>query len=110
MGGRSHDLSRPRAGAGGVWACRRGGRSCPGGSDAALAVATICASRPGRDQESGQPAADQTQLTNHDPYCCAATKKRSRRSSPKRAGNLFSGILIVREGGNRPLVVGTTSA
>src|ERR1700730_18323664 len=81
MGRESDDLSRSRAGASGVWSCRRGGRSCRGGSNAALAVAAICASRPGRDQESRQSAADQTQLTNRDLYCCAATKKKLSRLS-----------------------------
>src|SRR5258705_4715932 len=74
MGGQPHDLSRPSAGAVGVRSCGCRRRSCPGGSDAALAPATICASGPGRDQEPRQSAADQTQLTDRDPYCFAATK------------------------------------
>src|SRR5258707_14513203 len=106
MGGRSDDLSRPRAGAVGVRSCGCRRRSCPGGGDPALAVATICASRPGRDQESGQPAAHQAQLTKRDPYCYAATKL----LILKLLVTDFLEYPMMRGGGNRPLVVGTTSA
>src|SRR5216683_5105606 len=72
MGGESHDLSRPRAGAGGVRSSRCGGRSCPPRSHIALVVAAICASSTSRDQESRQSAADQMELTNNHRYCSAA--------------------------------------
>src|SRR5260221_4413969 len=74
MGRQPHDLSRPRARAGGVGSSRCGGRLRPTGSDVALVVAKICASSASRDQESGQAAADQTELTNSQQYCPATTE------------------------------------
>src|ERR1700722_4318403 len=62
MGGQSHDLSGPRAGAGGVGPSRCRGRSRPAGSRAAVVAAAICRSSPGRDQESRPAAAGKTRL------------------------------------------------
>src|SRR6476619_1734502 len=60
MGGRPHEFPRPRAWPGGVGPYRRRGRSRPAGSHAAVVVAAICPSSPGRDQKPRQSAADQT--------------------------------------------------
>ena len=52
--------------------CRCRGRSCAGGSRAAVAVAALCRSGAGRDPESRQAVADQAQLTI---YCPAAMRQ-----------------------------------
>src|SRR3982074_2833938 len=102
MGGESYDLSSPRARAGRVGSSRCGGRSCPAGSYAALAVAAICASRPGRDQESRQSAADQAGPTHGGWFFLATTKLGELASSFRElADNSFSGILTLR-GGREP--------
>ena len=102
MGRQSHDLSRSRARAGGVGPCRCRGRSCPAGSDAALAAAAICRSGPGRDPEPRQSAADEDAVDGQLLLLCSKREKIA--SMPaifvKLVGNEFCGLCRpVREEG-----------
>src|SRR3984893_4864042 len=100
VGGRSHDLSCPRAGAGGVGSSRCGGRPCAARSHAALAAAEIRASRAGRDSKSRQSVADQTKLieapillcSNGVLLLCNKAVKNLRSDFCQLVGNGFSGL------------------
>src|ERR1017187_8513783 len=66
MGGKPHDLSRPRARTSGVRTSRCRRRSRPAGSHAALVAAALCESGASGDQQTRPTAVDQTRLTHRD--------------------------------------------
>ena len=92
LGGQSHDLSRPRDGAGGDRTCRCRGRSCAARSRAAVAAAALCRSGAGRDPQQRQAAADQARTEALVTHSCASCARRLRsrrdlRPSPTATGS-----------------------